>query len=66
MAVEIKANVTAFDRGAPQALFDLRSLILPSNTTATGYVPAPDGKRFLVVTTAGATAEAPSLTVVVN
>jgi Tol biopolymer transport system component len=64
MAVEIKANVTAFDRGAPQALFDLRSVILPSSTNATGYVPAPDGKRFLVVTVA--TAEAPPLTVVVN
>jgi hypothetical protein len=29
MAVEIKATPTAFDRGAPQALFDLRSIILP-------------------------------------
>jgi Tol biopolymer transport system component len=36
MAVEIKANVTGFDRGAPQALFDLRSVILPSSTAATG------------------------------
>src|SRR5215469_12701935 len=36
MAVEIKASVTTFDRGAPQALFDLRSEILPSNITATG------------------------------
>jgi Tol biopolymer transport system component len=79
MAVEIKATAAAFDHGAPQALFDLRSEILSrsggtplvadrgsSSTTATGYVPAPDGKRFLVVTTPGATAETPPLTVVVN
>lgn len=50
MAVEIKATPTAFDRGAPQALFDLRSIILPPNTGSTGYAPAPDGKRFLVAT----------------
>jgi hypothetical protein len=31
MAVEIKATPTAFDRGAPQALFDLRSIILPQH-----------------------------------
>jgi Tol biopolymer transport system component len=66
MAVEIKANVTAFDRGAPQALFDLGSVILPSNTATTGYVPAPDGKRFLIVTAPGAAVDAPPLTVVVN
>jgi Tol biopolymer transport system component len=66
MSVGIKATATAFDQGAPQALFDLRSTILPSSTSSTGYVPAPDGKRFLVVTTPGATAEAPPLTVVIN
>jgi Tol biopolymer transport system component len=66
MSVGIKATATAFDRGAPQALFDLRSAIPPSNTTSTGYVPAPDGKRFLVVTAPRAAAEAPPLTVVVN
>jgi Tol biopolymer transport system component len=66
MAAEIKATLTAFDRGVPQVLFDLRSVILPPNTADTGYVPAPDGKRFLIATTAGATAEAPPLTVIVN
>ena len=66
MAVEIKATPAAFDHGAPQALFDLRSEILPSSNFVTGYVPAPDGKRFLVVTTPGTPAESPPLTVVVN
>jgi hypothetical protein len=64
MAVEIKATATAFDNAAPQALFDLRSETPPGNTVAFGYVPAADGKRFLVAT-APAT-EAPPLTVVVN
>lgn len=66
MAVEIKATPTAFDRGAPQALFDLRSIILPPNTGSTGYAPAPDGKRFLVATAPGVAADAPALTVVDN
>jgi hypothetical protein len=64
MAVEIKATATAFDQGAPQALFDLRVETPPGNTVFSGYVPAPDGKRFLVAPRAGA--EAPPLTVIVN
>jgi len=67
MAVEIKATAAAaFDHGAPQALFDLHSEITPASTFAAGYVPAPDGKRFLVVTAPSAAAEAPPLTVVLN
>jgi Tol biopolymer transport system component len=66
MAVEIKATVAAFDHGAPQALFELHSEIQPLSTASSGYVVAPDGKRFLVVTAAGAAAQAPPLTVVVN
>jgi Tol biopolymer transport system component len=66
MAVEIKATASAFDHGAPQALFDLRSEILPGNTITSSYVPAPDSKRLLVVTAPRAAAEAPPLTVVIN
>ena len=66
MAVEIKATVAAFDHGAPQALFDLHSETQPLSTAASGYVVAPDGKRFLVVTASGGDAQAPPLTVVVN
>jgi Tol biopolymer transport system component len=66
ISVGIKATATAFDHRAPQALFDLRSATLPSSNFTTGYVPAPDGKRFLVVTARRAAAEASPLTVVVN
>src|SRR6516164_1463417 len=59
MAVEIKATAAAFEHGAPQALFDLHSGILPASAFAAGYVVAPDGKRFLVVTEPGADAQAP-------
>jgi hypothetical protein len=31
-----------------------------------GYAPSADGKRFLIVTTAGQDGESPPLTVVVN
>jgi Tol biopolymer transport system component len=66
MAVEIKATAAAFDHGAPQALFGLHSEIQPLSTASSGYVVAPDGKRFLVVTGPSVAAQAPPLTVVVN
>ena len=65
MAVEVNATAQSFDRGAPQPLFASRSdLVVTSRDW--GYVPSADGKRFLISTAPGVTAEAPPLTVVVN
>ena len=68
MAVEVKAAAPSFDRGAPRALFELRSSIDASNAFLWGYVPSADGKRFLAAEIPGTTGDAPAppLTVVVN
>lgn len=64
MAVEVKATAQSFDRSVPQALFDSRSVV--GSSTAFGYAPSADGKRFLMPVPAGALLEAPPLTVIVN
>jgi Tol biopolymer transport system component len=66
MAVEIRSTATTFDRGTPQTLFESRSDVVPLNPNVWGYMPSPDGKRFLIQTAPGAAGEAPPLTVVVN
>jgi eukaryotic-like serine/threonine-protein kinase len=66
MAVEVKASTPTFERGTPQALFESRSNVPAANSFLWGYVPSADGKRFLIVTTAGQDGEPPPLTVVVN
>jgi hypothetical protein len=66
MAVDILATGTTFDRGMPHALFESRADVVPTNPVAHGYVPSPDGKRFLILVRPGATTESPPLTVVVN
>jgi serine/threonine protein kinase/Tol biopolymer transport system component len=65
MAVEVKPSQN-FDRGTPQALFTSRSAYGGASVFPSGYVPSPDGKRFLIVTAAGERGEQPPLTVVVN
>ncbi|MBI3666286.1 MAG: serine/threonine-protein kinase [Acidobacteria bacterium] len=65
MAVDVKAVATksraAFEAGVPKALFDTR---IP-NIPIPPYAAAPDGRRFLVNTTAGEE-KARSLTVAIN
>ena len=65
MVVEIKATEQSFDHSTPQRLFESRAA-QPSALFVWSYVPSPDGKHFLVAVQAGATAEAPPITVVVN
>jgi hypothetical protein len=65
MAVEVKATPESFEHGTPQALFRSRA-DAPTGTVSWSYVPSPDGKRFLIRTPAGAAAESPVVTVVVN
>jgi Tol biopolymer transport system component len=65
MAVDVKAAATTFDRGTPHPLFES-----PSDTPSIalyiwGYVPAPDGRRFLIDSAPGGS-NASLLTVVVN
>ena len=66
MAVDIRSTPTTFDRGTPHPLFESRSDVQPTNPTNYGYAPSPDGKRFLILTRPGASADSPPLTVVVN
>jgi Tol biopolymer transport system component len=65
MAAEVKSTGTTFDRGAPQALFDLHDVRTPGNNVWR-YVASADGKRFLVTTSPGVGVEQSPLTVVVN
>jgi len=66
MAVEVNASSPTFERGTPQALFESRSDVPATQSFLWGYAPSADGKRFLIVTTAGQDGESPPLTVVVN
>ena len=67
MAVEVRATAQGFDRGTPQALFELRATVGGGNADlATSYAPSADGKRFLMTVAQGALGETPPLTVVVN
>ncbi len=65
MAVEVKAMRESFEHGTPRALFRSRA-DAPTGAVSWSYVPSPDGNRFLIRTPAGAAAESPVLTVVVN
>ena len=65
MAVEVKAMRESFEHGTPRALFRSRA-DAPTGDISWSYVPSPDGNRFLIRTPAGAAAESPMLTVVVN
>jgi serine/threonine protein kinase len=65
MAVDVKASATTFDRGTPHPLFESPSDTPPSALYIWGYVPAPDGRRFLI-DSAPAGSNATPLTVVVN
>jgi hypothetical protein len=65
MAVEVRGSSESFEHGTPQALFASRA-DAPTGAISWSYVPSPDGTRFLIRTAAGAAAESPMLTVVVN
>jgi serine/threonine protein kinase/Tol biopolymer transport system component len=63
MAVPVKSG-PGFEAGAPQPLFELDP-IFPPLLGRFAYQPTADGKRFLVLSTAGGTA-APPINLVVN
>jgi hypothetical protein len=68
MAVAVKAVLGAspsFEPSTPQPLFEAHAA-QPPDFWAFGYDLMPDGKRFLVVTNAGAFGHAPVLNVMVN
>jgi Tol biopolymer transport system component len=63
MAVVVRAG-SSFDAGVPAALFETR-IPAPLPTTPQLYDPAPDGQRFLMITSHAETTGTP-LTVAVN
>jgi len=63
MAVPVKSGA-GFEAGAPQPLFELDPVFPPLGGRF-AYQPTADGKRFLVLSTAGGTA-APPINLVVN
>lgn len=67
MSVEIKASTASFDRGTPQALFEL-AFNTNLNIGQYRYAPSPDGKRFLVLADVGTTSggETTPVTLVTN
>jgi serine/threonine protein kinase len=62
-AVEVKASAQAFAWGAPQVLFESRTVFSPTNFP---YAVTADGQRFLMAVPAGEPDTTPSLTVVLN
>jgi eukaryotic-like serine/threonine-protein kinase len=66
MSVEVKPNTASLEHTTPQPLFELRINLAAFPQFIYRYVPAADGKRFLVSTEPDASSEAPPLTVVVN
>jgi Tol biopolymer transport system component len=65
MAVDINATAQSFDHSTPHRLFESRA-DQPSALINWSYLPSPDGKRFLIAVPAGATTDAPEITVAVN
>jgi hypothetical protein len=63
MAVPVKSGA-GFEAGGPQPLFDLDPIFPPLGGRFV-YQPTADGKRFLVLSTAGGTA-APPINVILN
>jgi hypothetical protein len=65
MAAEVKSSPESFEHSSPELLFRSRA-DAPTGAVSWSYMPSPDGQRFLIRTPAGAAAESPALTVVVN
>ena len=63
-AVDVKLT-PRFEHGVPKALFDAKILSFNSAIGPIHWVPAPDGKRFLIITRGEESVSTP-ITVVLN
>ena len=57
-----------FRSGNPAVLFDAQNQLLTTGSVGRGFDIAPDGQRFLMITTSGATSEdaRPQINIVQN